>query len=97
MDTNTVLAPKDGSFCNVCCGTVHFCLGLSLMLYHGGIYVYLCAYVCVCVCANVCVCVCVCVFFWMYVACACVVNYSVCLNKRKSSILPTNVLRFKSH
>ena len=34
MHTRTVLAPKDVSSCDACCGTFHFCLLLSVLLYH---------------------------------------------------------------
>ena len=53
MHTHTVLAPKDVSSCDMCCGTVHFRLVLSVLLYR----VRMC--VCVCVCVRACVCVCV--------------------------------------
>ena len=34
MHTHTVLAPKDVSSWDMCCGTVHFCLVLSVLLFH---------------------------------------------------------------
>ena len=52
--------PQRMSARDMCCGTVHFCLVLSVLLYRVRIYVYICAYICMCVyvCANVCVFVC---------------------------------------
>ena len=70
MHTHTVLAPKDVSSCDVCCGTVHFCLCClyccivleSTYIFvrtYVCVYMYVQMYVCLCVCLDVrCMCIC---------------------------------------